>query len=80
MEEKHSKIKIFIYFNNTQELLCEESLPTHPCTYADTLTHLHIQEYNIIILYYCKGHSCSPGPQKNVHNFSLEGPTIFLPA
>ena len=27
-----------------------------------------------------KGHSHSPCPQKNVHNFSLEWPTIFLPA
>ena len=28
-----------------------------------------------------KGHSCSPClPQKKVTNFSLEGPTIFLPS
>ena len=28
----------------------------------------------------CKDYSCSPWPQKNVHNFSLEGAAIFLPA
>ena len=26
-----------------------------------------------------KGHSHSPCPQKNVYNFSLESPRIFLP-
>ena len=32
----------------------------------------------ILFLQVNKGHSCSPCPQKNVHNFSLECPTIFF--
>ena len=31
-----------------------------------------------LLIVSCKCHSCSPWPQINVHNFSLEGPTIFF--
>ena len=50
-------------------------------TFTLSLHYIQQNSHNCIErqLTVTKGHSCSPCPQKNAHNFSLKWPTIFLP-
>ena len=54
-----------------------------PKSFAETLyehTRSLLEESVADLSNVSKGHSHSPCPQKNAHNFSLKSPTIFLPA
>ena len=58
---------------------CKRNLIYQQRLRINTITKQAIH-FNYYYLTHTKSHSCSSWPQKNVHNFSLEGTTIFLPA
>ena len=78
----HQYLTFFLQYFALQilENLIKSKWKILPRDQCEGNTHIMYIFVYCVVFFYRKGHSCSPWPQKSVHNFSLECLTIFLPA